>query len=199
TGGGGGGLFVQAGVPGSIVHATFFGNHSDRVGVALSGAQPTLENSLFHANTATTSPDCAVGSADSLGGNVSSSAGQCDFASPGDRGGVNPQLGPLAVNGSNNGTLTHAILARQTPAVDFPTNCPVADDQRGVGRSFGTCDSGAYEFDGNTSASVPDCSPTGVIPLALDEPPGGDVDRLLYKVNGGAELQNDLTDVGEPP
>ena len=198
AGGGGGGILVSA-TGGLLEHVTFFGNHSDRQGGALGGSSTDLENSVFHANTATSDPDCAPGAADSLGGNVSSSAGQCDFASPGDRGGVDPQLGPLAVNGSNNGTLTHAILARQTPAVDFPANCPVGDDQRGVGRSFGTCDSGAYEFDGNTSASVPDCSPTGVIPLALDEPPGGDVDRLLYKVNGGAELQNDLTDVGEPP
>jgi hypothetical protein len=200
TGGGGGGLFVQAGVPGSIVHATFFGNHSDRVGGALSGAQTTLANSLFHANTATTSPDCAAGSADSAQGNIeSTSAPTCDLGM-GDASGVDPQLGPLAVNGSNNGTLTHAILARSSPAVEFPANCPVAADQRGISRSqFGNCDTGAYEFDGNTIADVPACSPTGVIPLALDEPPGGDVDRLLYKVNGGAELQNDLTDVGEPP
>jgi hypothetical protein len=184
---------------GLLEHVTLFGNHSDRDGGALAGSSTDLENNVFHANTGQSNPDCATGAANSLGGNVSSAVGQCDFASPGDRGGVDPQLGPLAVNGSNNGTLTHAILARQTPAVDFPTNCPVGDDQRGVGRSFGTCDSGAYEFDGNTTATVPDCSPTGVIPLGLDEPPGGDVDRLLYRVNGGAELQNDLTDAGEPP
>ncbi len=196
--GGGGGILVRT-AGGSIEHATFVGNHSDRQGGALAGSSTSLENTVLQGNSAPSNPDCTAGAANSLGGNVSSTTGQCDFASPGDRGGVDPQLGPLAVNGSDNGTLTHAILARQTPAVDFPTNCPVGDDQRGVGRSFGTCDSGAYEFDGNTMATVPDCSPTGVIPLALDEPPGGDVDRLLYKVNGGAELQNDLTDAGEPP
>jgi hypothetical protein len=197
TGGGGGGLFVQTGVPGSIVHATFFGNHSDRVGGALSGAQTTLENTLFHANTATTSPDCAAGSADSLGGNVSSASGQCDFAGPGDLGGVDPQLGPLAVNGSDNGTLTHAILARSSPAVEFPANCPVAADQRGISRSqFGNCDTGAYEFDGNTIADVPDCSPTGVIPLSLDSGPGGTVVGLSYMVNGGPEIQDNTGDSG---
>ncbi len=192
TGGGGGGLFVQAGVPGSIVHATFFGNHSDRVGGALSGAQTTLENSLFHANTATTSPDCAAGSADSLGGNVSSSAGQCDFASPGDRGGVDPQLGPLAVNGSNNGTLTHAILARQTPAVDFPTNCPVADDQRGVGRSVRQLATAAPTSSTGTRArACPTARQPGSSHSRWTNPRAGTWIGLLYKVNGGAEIQND--------
>jgi hypothetical protein len=200
TGGGGGGILTKA-AGGLLKHVTFFGNHTDLQGGALAGPGTDLENSVFHANSAQADSDCATGSANSLGGNVSSAVGQCDFASPGDRGGVDPQLGPLAVNGSDNGTLTHAILARQTPAVDFPDpgSCTVGADQRGVGRSFGTCDSGAYEFDGNTRATVPDCSPTGVIPLGLDEPPGGDVDRLLYRVNGGAELQEDLNDAGEPP
>ena len=195
TGGGGGGLFVQAGVPGSIVHATFFGNHSDRVGGALSGAQTTLENSLFHANTATTSPDCAAGSADSLGGNVSSSAGQCDFASPGDLGGVDPQLGPLAVNGSNNGTLTHAILARPTPAVDFPDpELPRAGRparRQPLVRHLRQRRLRVRREHERERARL--LANRGYPTRARLEPPGRGRGRPLYKVNGGAEIQNDLT------
>ena len=96
------------------------------------------------------------------------------------------------MNGSNNGTLTHAILARESPAVELPQR--TAQLPRRPARrqplQFGNCDSGAYEFDGNTTADVPDCSPTGVIPLALDIRAGGDVVGLSYKVNSGAEIQN---------
>jgi hypothetical protein len=196
TGGGGGGILVKTGT-GSIVHTTFFGNHSDRVGGALSGQLTTLANSLFHANTAQTSPDCAAGSADSAQGNIeSTSTPTCDPIA-GDQAGVDPRLGPLAVNGSDNGTLTHAILARESPAVNFGKNCSSPADQRGVNR-YQSCDSGAYEFDGNTTADVPECSPTGVIPLALDSAPGGTVVGLSYKVNDGPEIQNDTGDSGQP-
>ena len=171
AGAGGGALIVQT-AGGPIRHATFFGNHSDRQGGALSGATTSLENSILQGDTAPSSPECAAGAATSQGGNLSSASAQCGFGGN-DSGGVDSKLGPLAVNGSNNGTLTHAILARDSPAVEFPVNCPVANDQRGISRSqFGACDSGAYEFDGNTTADVPDCSPTGVIPLALDSGPG---------------------------
>jgi hypothetical protein len=198
SGGGGGGMLVQN-TTGFIEHTTFFGNHSDRAGGALAGELTTLANSLFHANTAQTNPNCANGSADSAAGNTeSASAPTCD-PDVGDQAGVDPRLGPLAVNGSDNGTLTHAIVARESPAVNFGKNCgssPSAD-QRGVNR-FQDCDSGAYEFDGNTSADVPDCSPTGVIPLALDSAPGGTVLGLSYKVNGGPDIENDTGDSGQP-
>jgi hypothetical protein len=195
-GGGGGGILVKL-ATGSIEHATFVGNHSDRAGGALSGQPTTLANSLFHANSAETDPNCADGSADSLQGNIeSTSAPTCDPVG-GDQAGVDPKLGPLAVNGSDNGTLTHAILARDSPAVNFGKSCSSSADQRGVSR-YQTCDSGAYEFDGNTSADVPACSPTGVIPLALDSAPGGTVVGLSYKLNGGPELQSDTGDSGQP-
>jgi hypothetical protein len=207
SGGGGGGIFVLDGPTpaGSIEHVTFSGNHSDRSGGAIargpSGATPSLANSVLAGNSALTDGDCSPGAVTSAGGNVSSTAGStCGFGSQ-DLAGVDPQLGPLAVNGSDNGTLTHELLSRQSPAVEFGENCTVGQDQRGVSRTqFGAnCDSGAYEFDGKTNAAIPDCSPTGVIPLTLDEPPGGDVDKLLYRVSGGPQLENDLTDVGEPP
>ena len=198
TGGGGGGLLVN-GAGGLLEHVTFVGNHSDRDGGALSGSSTGLKNSVLSANTAASNPDCTPGSASSQGGNVSSAAGQCGFASPGDRGGVDPQLGPLAVNGSDNGTFTNAILARNSPAVEFPTGCTVPADQRGVSRSqFGNCDSGAYEFDGNTTAEVPDCSPTGVIPLNLDSGPGGTVEALQYMINGGPQQEEVVQESGQP-
>lgn len=198
TSGGRGGILVKF-AGGSIEHATFFGNHSDRGGGALAGALTPLGNSLFHANTAQTNPNCDTGSADSQQGNTESAGAPTCDPGAGDQSRVDPQLGPLAVNGSNNGTLTHAILTRDSPAVNFGKNCgtsPLAD-QRGVPR-YQTCDSGAYEFDGNTTADVPDCSPTGVIPLALDSAPGGTVVGLSYKVSGGPELQSNTGDSGQP-
>ena len=196
---GGGGAILTKTANGSIEHATFLGNHSDRAGGAIAGQLTTLANSVLHANTAQSNANCAGGSADSAQGNVeSASAPTCDPIA-GDVAGVDPQLGPLAVNGSDNGTLTHELLSRQSPAVEFGKDCTVPQDQRGVGRFGANCDSGAYEFDGRTTAAVPDCSPTGVIPLALDEPPGGDVIGVSYRVGGGPELQADANDVGDPP
>jgi hypothetical protein len=200
--GGGGGILVKT-ATGSIRHATFFGNHSDRSGGALAGsAATTLTNSILHGNTAQLFPNCASGAATSGGGNLeSSSAPTCD-PGVGDVAGVDPQLGSLALNGSDNGTLTHELLSRQSPAVELGQDCgssPSAD-QRGVGRFVG-CDSGAYEFDGRAKASIPDCSPTGVIPLELDEAPGGNVVGLSYKVDSGAEIEQntgDVEDTGGP-
>jgi hypothetical protein len=202
--GGGGGIFVlDGGAPaGSIEHVTFSANHSDRSGGAIArgpaGVPPSLANSVLHANTASTNPDCSGGAVTSAGGNISTTqAPTCNFAGS-DQASVDPQLGPLAVNGSNNGTLTHELLSRQSPAVEFGVNCSLPEDQRGVSR-FENCDSGAYEFDGRASAQIPDCSPTGVIPLALDEPPGGDVVGLSYKIDGGPEIEANTGDAGEPP
>ena len=194
--GGGAGIIVKT-AGGSIEHTTFVGNGSDRAGGGMAGELTTLANSLFDANFGGTNPDCLGGSADSAGGNTQSSllAG-CDRTAE-DQAGVDPKLGPLAANGSDNGTLTHAILARDSPAVNFGKNCGSSppEDQRGVVR-YQTCDSGAYEFDGNTTAEVPDCSPTGVIPLALDSAPGGTVVGLSYMVNGGPEIQDNTGDSG---
>ena len=115
-----------------------------------------------------------------------------------DKHSTDPQLGPLAGNGSDNGTQTHELLTRNSPAVEFATAGCVRPDQRNVNQFGDECDSGAYEFDGRAVASIPDCSPTGVIPLALDEPPGGDVVGLSYKVDGGTEIQDGVSDIGDP-
>ncbi|HEY1275377.1 MAG TPA: choice-of-anchor Q domain-containing protein [Thermoleophilaceae bacterium] len=200
VGGGGGGIFKESNTAGLFDSVTFFGNHSDVAGGAVAGAETGLLNSILDRNTAPTGPGCGPGSVTSQGGNVEFPGASCSIGAN-DRVGADPQLGPLAVNGAPNGTLTHAILTRNSPAVDFPqpANCVQSADQRGVGRSFGTCDSGAYEFDGKTTASVPDCSPNGVIPLALDEPPGGDVIGLRYRVNGGGLIEKDTGDAGDAP
>ena len=196
AGGGGGGILVKT-AGGSIEHATFFGNHSDRAGGALAGSTTTLANSLFHANSAPANPDCAAGSADSAQGNIeSTSAPTCDPVAgrPGRR------RSPARPARPQRQRQRHADprhpRARQ-PGRELRQELHEPQDQRGVSR-YQTCDSGAYEFDGNTTADVPDCSPTGVIPLALDSAPGGTVVGLSYKVNGGPEIQSDTGDSGQP-
>jgi hypothetical protein len=206
--GGGGGIFVLTGNGGgSIVHATFSGNHSDRAGGAIArdaGTSPSLQDSVLNANTAQANPDCSTGAVVSGGGNVSSTAAPTCGLGGSDQAAVDPQLGPLAVNGASNGTLTHELLSRESPAVEFGANCPLPADQRGVSRtkffSFPPpdCDSGAYEFDGRTSADIPPCSPTGVIPLSLDAAPGGTVEGLSYSVGGGPPIVQDTGDSGAP-
>ena len=67
------------------------------------------------------------------------SDGTCGFTLTAD-----PLLGPLQDNGGP--TLTHA-LSSSSPAIDSGDNtyCP-STDQRGVERSDGACDIGAYEY-----------------------------------------------------
>lgn len=71
----------------------------------------------------------------------------CGFTSTGDLKVSDPRIGPLTDNGGS--TLTYALLP-ESPAINAGTNqgCP-STDQRGVLRPlFGTCDIGAYEFEG---------------------------------------------------
>jgi len=81
--------------------------------------------------------DCASSVSDA-GGNLDSD-GSCGFSFTAD-----PLLGPLQDNGGP--TWTHALLPG-SPAIDAGDNnyCP-ATDQRGVDRSDGACDIGAYEY-----------------------------------------------------
>jgi hypothetical protein len=62
-------------------------------------------------------------------------------------------------------------------------------DQRGASRSdpLGTCDIGAYEFDGLAQAQIPDCTRTGEIPFNVTAPPASGVEALQYKVDGGGQ------------
>lgn len=179
---GGGALYARGG-GGRVDHATFTAHLTEAPGSAIaSGGVLDVEliNSVVHANTG---PACAPGDVSSLGGNVD--GGVSCAAGSADRPNADPLLGPLAENGSVNGTRTHELLARSSPAVEFSVSC-LGSDQRGVGQFGGNCDSGAYEYDGRASAAVPPCSPTGNIPVNLDEPPGGDVEGLIYTLNGSA-------------
>ncbi|MCX6032343.1 MAG: right-handed parallel beta-helix repeat-containing protein [Chloroflexi bacterium] len=66
--------------------------------------------------------------------------------------GIDPLLGPLADNGGP--TLTRALLP-ESPAIDSgSTDCPAAD-QRGVPRSAGACDIGAFEAGAVSPAVAP--------------------------------------------
>ncbi|WP_177428681.1 LamG-like jellyroll fold domain-containing protein, partial [Candidatus Venteria ishoeyi] len=69
---------------------------------------------------------------------------------------TDPGLSALADNGGD--TQTMAIYAT-SPAVDATTSCP-PQDQRGVARSEGTCDIGAYEW---TPSPEPDSHPTDFV------------------------------------
>ena len=195
--GGGGGILTKT-AGGSIQHATFVGNQSARVGGAMAGSDTTLENSLFHSNTAQSGANCEAGAATTADGNAESTGAPTCDPGAGDLSNFDPQLGPLAENGSLNRTLTHEIIARANPAVEFATDCPIPSDQRGVDRAqFGAnCTPGAFEFDGNTIAEVPPCSPTGVIPINLDSAPGGTVLGLSFRVDGGPLQDQDTGDSG---
>jgi hypothetical protein len=192
SGGGGGGLFARNG-GGSVDHVTFFGNTG--AGAIASGA---AANDVVLTNSALTHdsvPACGPGAVDGQGGNVEHSS-TCGLGA-GDKPNTEPELGPLALNGSQNGTATHEILRRASPAVEA-ADPGCGQDQRGVGEFGNNCDAGAYEYDGRASADVPDCSPTGRIPITLDEPPGGDVEGMLYTVNGGGVQQLDTPPTNGP-
>ena len=87
-----------------------------------------------------------------------SSDSLCSFGGSNNRENVGAKLGPLQFNGGP--TQTHALLPG-SPAIDAgrATGCP-ATDQRGVARpQNGTCDIGAYEFDGSLPTPTPSPTP----------------------------------------
>lgn len=178
---GGGAVYARDG-GGLADHATVAFNAAAAPGSAIASGAATdvgLSNSIVYANN---SPACSPGDVTSLGGNVDGAA-TCGTDAA-DRPNTDPMLGPLAENGSSNGTRTHELPARSNPAVEFGVSC-LGSDQRGVNQFGDDCDSGAYEYDGRASASVPPCSATGNIPVNLDDPPGGDVEGLIYTLDDG--------------
>lgn len=99
----------------------------------------TLRNTLVALNNPF---DCG-GTITSAGNNLAGDA-TCALGGPGDLENLNPQIGPLALNGGP--TRTH-LLWQGSPAVDAATavGCP-ATDQRGTARPIGAaCDIGAVE------------------------------------------------------
>ncbi len=108
----------------------------------------TEAGSILAGNTGSPAENCSTGSITDLGGNVVSGDNSC----PGRN--AAPGLGPLANNGGP--TQTMALLPGSAAIDAVPSNaCPVATDQRGVGRPQGAaCDAGAYEVAAPNVSSV---------------------------------------------
>jgi hypothetical protein len=173
AGSGAGGYFTAAG-GGSVSQSTFADNSASagRAMFAAAGTVP-VDGSIF----AGSGSQCGPG-VNATGANLDSGASCTGFTLLN----TNPQLGPLGDNGG--GTKTRA-LAPTSPAIEAGGACASADDQRGIARPVGgACDLGAFEFDGLSVAQVPNCSPTGQIPLGMVAPPGNGVVAFHYKLDG---------------
>jgi hypothetical protein len=110
-------------------------------------------DSIFALGSAPRGVDCNL-PVTSEGGNVEEGR-DCGLGA-GDRVGVNPLLGPLADNGGPTDT---RALGAGSPAINVAGACGLPVDQRGVARSDGLCDAGAFE------------SPLGVIPPEVGPKP----------------------------
>lgn len=88
---------------------------------------------------------CAGSAVISDGGNLETPGDTCGFDQPTDLTGVaDPRVAPLADDGGP--TWTHALLAA-SPAIDLGIEAAcLPTDQRGVARTDGACDTGAYEY-----------------------------------------------------
>jgi CSLREA domain-containing protein len=189
--GGGGALFATDGA--ALTHLTVAGNTSALSGGGLfnAGAPGDLRNTIVAGNSAGAGSNCS--GAFSSSGNNLESADTCGLRDgvgddPEDLVGTDPKLEPLADNGGP--TQTRAI-PKDSAAVDAadPSFCvgSAQQDQRGAGRTSNGCDIGAFEFDGLTVAEIPNCSPTGQIPLTMTAAPGEGVDSFHYRIDGGPE------------
>ncbi|HEX6607275.1 MAG TPA: choice-of-anchor Q domain-containing protein, partial [Chloroflexia bacterium] len=170
-------------------------------------------NSLIAGNSAPTGPDID-GTVTSGGYNlIGNSSGGSGFVAA-DLLDVDPHIGPLLYNGGP--TLTHALLPG-SPAINAgaPGQCS-AQDQRGLPRTDGACDIGAYEV-GNTSRGtaqvlsgpttdsaaflgdsnwfkIPVSDPDSVITVTLNSP--GDYDLYLFAPKVDEET-GQLRDIGQ--
>jgi CSLREA domain-containing protein len=148
TGGG-----IQSGGKTKLTNCTVSENTADNfAGGINAGIGFSVENTIFAGNSdASGYPDCLMYEPTSLGHNLIGDDTGCDITpAPGDQVGtagtpIDPRLGPLQDNGGP--TFTRALLTG-SPAIDAgnPATCPTFDQRRYV-RS-GTCDIGAYEFNG---------------------------------------------------
>jgi hypothetical protein len=124
----------------NILNATFSGNKSSEASSGAIHNQGTLnlDNSILGSNSPR---DCSGAPVVNLGENLSEDdSGGCVFDTI-------TGLSPIAQN--NGGpTLTHALFA-DSNAINKAGACGLPTDQRGMPRSDGSCDSGAYEFEGS--------------------------------------------------
>jgi hypothetical protein len=141
--GSGGGISGSA----TLINSTVVGNSTDPDGGGgISGGTLTLTNTIIANNT---NRDCS-GTLDPSSTNNLIEDGTCSSTFPP---GTDPNLGPLQDN--DGPTQTHALLP-DSPAIDAGTNngCPDTD-QRGITRPInGTCDIGAYEYQGIPPTSI---------------------------------------------
>jgi CSLREA domain-containing protein len=167
---GGGGLVVGSGSMASLYNVTISNNTADSDsngfgdggGIRIASGTVNFQNSIIAGNfdnsSATIHPDCS-GTFASLGYNLIQDTAGCTISgdTTGNQTGVDPNLGPLAVNGGP--TMTHALLIG-SPATDAgnPGGCldakgaTLAVDQRGYIRPVNgnlnpdvACDIGAFE------------------------------------------------------
>ena len=179
---GGGGYYAGAGA-GSMNNVTIAQNTAEGVpggGISASGSGVQLSNTIVANN----SSNCS-GAITSNGSNLENT-NTCNLNQTGDLPNSASPLGPLEGNGGT--TPTHR-LPLGSPAIDAgdSTTCE-PEDQRGRERQppgSGLCDIGAFEFDGSAQASVPACSQTGAIPVALAAVPGHAVQSVQYKQANG--------------
>jgi CSLREA domain-containing protein len=151
----GGGIYVYANTDGLFTELTVTADGSGQKGggIFAEGSpfigvnHPELRDTILAANTAPSQRDCS-GAVRSGGYNLLGDGFDCiDFtAAHHDRVGttaapLNPQLGPLSLNGGP--TPTYALLAG-SPARGAGNNCGETD-QRGQTRPAGGCDVGAYQ------------------------------------------------------
>ena len=166
AGGHGGGILVVGTRPIDLTNVTVSGNSATGSGdglavtgdvavglrnVTLAGqpvAVAATAGTLTFGNVLVSGTCSQIGAAFvSAGGNLESTADTCGFTDGSDQ--VSVPAGPATIVGplGDNGgpTMTHA-LPTGSPAVDAGLGpCPAAD-QRGVVRSDGSCDTGAYEL-----------------------------------------------------
>ncbi|HSM72203.1 MAG TPA: choice-of-anchor Q domain-containing protein, partial [Anaerolineales bacterium] len=156
-----GGGMVNDGSSPVLMNVTFSGNSAAISGggmINFSVSSPVLTNVII-ANSAN-GGDCVNYGADVLDASSSNNLVEDGTNACGLTNGVNgnvvgsdPMLGALTNNGGS--TLTFALLPG-SPAIDVGDDgvCP-ATDQRGVTRPQGdSCDIGAYEYEGSTSANI---------------------------------------------
>ncbi len=125
----------------TLLNSTISGNRaiSHAGGIDNWGGTVTLSNTIVANNLL--SGDC-WGDIISDGYNLDSD-NTCNLTATGDITNTDPLLGPLQNNGGP--TETHALLGG-SPAINTSSPACPATDQRGVFRSDGLCDTGAYEF-----------------------------------------------------
>jgi hypothetical protein len=144
----GGGVFVSfsSGTTPSIVNATVAGNSATSAGGVFAEHRSSASTTVNLVNTivaGNSGADCGGGLIHSLGHNLSKDS-TCPFTASGDKRGVDPKLGALAVSfPGENATLA---LGAGSPAIDAGDDqLATSTDERGVPPGGAHVDIGAFE------------------------------------------------------